>query len=40
MMGVDLASAGGLLQQLTKQALETGLGVEMSEHLGALTSTR
>ena len=32
--GVDLAGPGGLLQQLTKQVLETGLEVEMSEHLG------
>lgn len=32
--GVELAGPGGLLQQLTKQVLETGLEVEMSEHLG------
>lgn len=32
--GVDLAGPGGLLQQPTKQVLETGLEVEMSEHLG------
>ena len=35
--GVDLAGPGGLLQQLTKQVLETGLEVEMSEHLGYQT---
>ncbi len=32
--GVDLAGPGGLLQQMAKQVLETGLEVEMSEHLG------
>ena len=32
--GVELLGPDGLLQQLTKQVLETGLEVEMSEHLG------
>ncbi len=32
--GVDLAGPGGLLQELTKQVLETGLEVDMSENLG------
>jgi transposase-like protein len=32
--GVELVGPGGLLQRLTKQVLETGLEVEMSEHLG------
>jgi putative transposase len=32
--GVDLVGPGGLLQRLTKQVLETGLEVEMSDHLG------
>jgi putative transposase len=32
--GVDLVGPGGLLQRLTKQVLETGLEVEMSQHLG------
>ena len=32
--GVDLAGPGGLLQELTKQVLETGLEVDMREHLG------
>ncbi|MEP1123579.1 MAG: IS256 family transposase [Ilumatobacter sp.] len=32
--GVDLVGPGGLLGDLTKQILETGLGVEMDEHLG------
>ncbi len=32
--GVELVGPGGLLSQLTKQVLETGLEVEMDEHLG------
>ena len=32
--GVDLVGPGGLLGDLTKQVLETGLEVEMDEHLG------
>jgi len=32
--GVDLVGPNGLLGQLTKQLLETGLEVEMDEHLG------
>ena len=32
--GVDLVGPGGLLSDLTKQVLETGLEVEMEEHLG------
>lgn len=32
--GVDLVGPGGLLSDLTKQVLETGLEVEMDEHLG------
>ncbi len=32
--GVDLVGLNGLLGQLTKQVLETGLEVEMDEHLG------
>ena len=32
--GVDLVGPGGLLSNLTKQVLETGLEVEMDEHLG------
>lgn len=32
--GVDLVGPGGLLGELTKQVLETGLEVEMEEHLG------
>ena len=32
--GVDLVGPGGLLSKLTKQVLETGLEVEMEEHLG------
>jgi putative transposase len=32
--GVDLVGPGGLLSNLTKQVLETGLEVEMEEHLG------
>jgi hypothetical protein len=32
--GVDLVGPKGLLGQLTKQILETGLEVEMDEHLG------
>ena len=32
--GVDLVGPGGLLGELTKQVLETGLEVEMDEHLG------
>ena len=32
--GVDLVGPGGLLSELTKQVLETGLEVEMEEHLG------
>lgn len=32
--GVDLVGPGGLLSSLTKQVLETGLEVEMEEHLG------
>ncbi len=32
--GVDLVGPGGLLSELTKQILETGLEVEMEEHLG------
>jgi hypothetical protein len=32
--GVDLVGPGGLLGDLTKQILETGLEVEMDEHLG------
>ena len=32
--GVDLVGPGGLLADLTKQVLETGLEVEMDEHLG------
>ena len=32
--GVDLVGPNGLLGQLTKQVLETGLEVEMEEHLG------
>jgi transposase-like protein len=32
--GVDLVGPGGLLGDLTKQILETGLEVEMEEHLG------
>jgi transposase-like protein len=31
---VDLGGPGGLLSNLTKQVLETGLEVEMEEHLG------
>ena len=32
--GVDLVGPGGLLGELTKRILETGLEVEMDEHLG------
>ena len=32
--GVSLVGPGGLLADLTKRVLETGLEVEMSEHLG------
>ena len=32
--GVELVGPGGLLTGLTKQVLETGLEVEMDEHLG------
>jgi len=32
--GVDLVGPGGLLGELTKQILETGLEVELDEHLG------
>jgi transposase-like protein len=32
--GVDLVGPGGLSSNLTKQVLETGLEVEMEEHLG------
>jgi transposase-like protein len=32
--GKDLVGPGGLLSELTKQVLETGLEVEMVEHLG------
>ena len=32
--GVDLVGPGGLLADLTKQVLETGLEVEMEDHLG------
>ena len=32
--GVDLVGPDGLLGQLTKQVLETGLEVELEEHLG------
>jgi transposase-like protein len=32
--GIDLVGPGGLLGDLTKQILETGLEVEMDEHLG------
>jgi transposase-like protein len=32
--GVELFGPDGLWQQLIKQVLETGLEVEMSEHLG------
>src|SRR5215207_506405 len=32
--GVDLVGPGGLLGELTKRVLETGLEVEMDEHLG------
>lgn len=32
--GKDLVGPGGLLSDLTKQVLETGLEVEMEEHLG------
>ena len=32
--GVSLVGLGGLLADLTKRVLETGLEVEMSEHLG------
>jgi putative transposase len=32
--GVDLVGPGGLLSELTKQVLETGLEVELEEHLG------
>ena len=32
--GVDLVGPEGLLGQLTKQVLETGLEVELDEHLG------
>jgi len=32
--GKDLVGPGGLLSELTKQVLETGLEVEMEEHLG------
>jgi putative transposase len=32
--GVDLVGSGGLLGELTKRILETGLEVEMDEHLG------
>ena len=32
--GVDLVGPGGLLGGLTRQILETGLEVEMDEHLG------
>ncbi|MDW3215465.1 MAG: IS256 family transposase [Ilumatobacteraceae bacterium] len=32
--GVDLVGPGGLLSDLTKQVLETGLEVEMEDHLG------
>jgi transposase-like protein len=32
--GVDLVGPGGLLAELTKQVLELGLEVEMTEHLG------
>lgn len=31
--GVDLVGPGGVLSNLTKQVLETGLEVEMEEHL-------
>jgi len=32
--GVDLVGPEGLLAEVTKRVLETGLEVEMSEHLG------
>src|SRR3546814_2209760 len=32
--GVSLVGPGGLLADITKRVLETGLEVEMSEHLG------
>ena len=32
--GVDLVGPNGLLNQLTKNVLETALDVEMTEHLG------
>lgn len=32
--GVDLVGPGGLLAGLTEQVLETGLEVEMDDHLG------
>ena len=32
--GVDLVGPGGLLRDLTKQTLKTGLEVEMDEHFG------
>ena len=32
--GKDLVGPGGLLSDLTKQVLDTGLEVEMEEHLG------
>jgi putative transposase len=32
--GVSLVGPGGLLADLTKRVLETGLEVELSEHLG------
>lgn len=33
--GVDLVGSNGLLNQLTKNVLETALDAEMTEHLGS-----
>ena len=38
--GVDLVGPGGLLSNLTKQVLETGLEVEMEEHPGLRKTLR
>ena len=38
--GKDLVGPGGLLAELTKQVLETGLEVEMEEHLGYAEARR
>ena len=38
--GVELVGPNGLLNQLTKNVLETALDAEMAEHLGYANTTR